>query len=91
VTDGSKRNLIGGEAKRGNDATNGVFVQPAEVNQILGNDVNGVLLTNHAHRNHLTGNLIGADATEGAALDNGFEGVSWCSVSSAAPAHKQKD
>ena len=75
VTNGSTRNLIGGDATGGNDPTNGVFVRPPQGNLISGNDANGVLITGNATQNTLSGNFIGTAASGSSALGNRLDGV----------------
>lgn len=75
ITNGAKRNLIGGEVSGGNSPTDGEFVVPPLGNLISGNDGNGVLITNKATKNQLSGNFIGTDYTGNAPLGNAGNGV----------------
>jgi hypothetical protein len=75
VTNGSARNLIGGEATGGNDPTNSVFVRPPQGNLISGNNAYGVFINNGATGNQLSGNYIGTNAAGTAALGNSLDGV----------------
>jgi hypothetical protein len=75
LTNGSARNMIGGEATGGNDPTNGVFVRPPEGNLISANSGDGVLINNAAMQNQLSGNFIGTRASGNSSLGNSLDGV----------------
>jgi len=75
LTNGSARNLVGGQATGGNDPTDGVFVRPPQGNLISGNDRNGVLINAKASDNLLSGNFIGTTSEGSQALGNTLDGV----------------
>ena len=75
ITNGSKLNIIGGEATGGNNPTSSVFVRPPMGNLISGNNNNGVLINGASEGNRLSGNFIGTKASGNAALGNTLDGV----------------
>jgi hypothetical protein len=75
VTEGSARNLIGGEATGGNDPTQSVFVRPPQGNLISGNNAYGVLINGASAVNQLSGNFVGTNAAGTAAIGNRLDGV----------------
>jgi len=75
LEDGSRGNLIGGQATNGNDPTGDVFARPPMGNLISGNDLYGVLIRDSSEANLLCGNFIGTDGPGSRALGNGLDGV----------------
>ncbi|WP_435019086.1 beta strand repeat-containing protein [Tundrisphaera sp. TA3] len=75
ITQGARRNLIGGQATAGNNPTAGVFARPPQGNLISGNRGNGVLLNKGATQNILSGNFVGTAASGNSALGNRLDGV----------------
>ena len=75
ITANATGNLIGGEATGGNDPTKGVFVRPPQGNLISGNYANGVLISDGAESNQLSGNYVGTTVSGLAPLGNALDGV----------------
>ena len=75
ITNGSKSNIIGGEATDGNNPTGSVFVRPPMGNLISGNNNNGVLINGASEGNRLSGNFIGTKASGNSPLGNTLDGV----------------
>ena len=75
LIDGSSRNLIGGTLSGGNDPTKEQTVPPPLGNLISGNSGHGVLITDGATHNTLSGNFIGTSASGNQKLGNDGDGV----------------
>lgn len=75
LIEGSSRNLIGGTISGGNDPTKDITIPPPLGNLISGNVGNGVLISNGATDNTLSGNFIGTTASGNQAIGNGGDGV----------------